>query len=64
MKTLKLTGLLICSLVFVRCTTTSSIISDYDREADFSQYKPFIGQMNFKWKMGVKEKLNLFFTIR
>lgn len=46
--TLKLFGLLILSFLLAGCVTSSSIITDYDREADFSQYHTFYWSDEFQ----------------
>ena len=49
MKKFPITGLLICTmLLMMGCTSTTSIMTDYDREADFSQYRTFFWSDEFQ----------------
>lgn len=41
-------GLLGISLLFVRCTTSYSVITDYDRDAEFSDYTTFYWSDEFQ----------------
>jgi hypothetical protein len=61
MKKLKLTVTgfwIICiSILFVGCaTTSSSIITDYDRDADFSQYRTYFWSDEFQMQNGREEE--------
>lgn len=43
-------------MLFVKCgTTTSSIVTDYDREADFNQYRTFFWSDEFQIQNGSEE---------
>lgn len=48
MRNLKVLGLLISSVLLTRCSPTLSVITDYDREADFSQYTTFYWSDEFQ----------------
>ncbi len=42
--------LFICAFMVVGCATTSSVITDYDRDADFSQYRTFFWTDEFQMR--------------
>ncbi|MEQ9513142.1 MAG: DUF4136 domain-containing protein [Balneola sp.] len=48
MKAIKLMGLLMSSLLFVKCVPSLSVISDYDRDAEFSDYTTFYWSDEFQ----------------
>jgi hypothetical protein len=50
MKTLKILLFTIVGIVIAGCSTTSSIITDYDRDAQFNDYKTFYWADEFKMK--------------
>lgn len=52
MKSLKIVGLLIITVFLARCTTTTSVMTDYDRDTDFSQYTTFYWSDDFQMKNG------------
>ncbi len=62
MKLIKTLGMLFLSILLVRCVTTSSIITDYDREADFSQYQTFYWSDEFQMRSGEGENEPLFYN--
>lgn len=62
MKLIKTLGMLFVSILLVRCVTTSSIITDYDREADFSQYQTFYWSDEFQMRNGEGENEPLFYN--
>ncbi len=41
MKTIQILGIVAISFLLVRCTTSYSVLTDYDRDADFSNYTTF-----------------------
>ena len=41
MKSIKILGIIAISLLLVRCTTSYSVLTDYDRDAEFSDYTTF-----------------------
>ncbi|MGB3586015.1 MAG: DUF4136 domain-containing protein [Tunicatimonas sp.] len=41
MKSIKVLGIIAISLLLVRCTTSYSVLTDYDRDAEFSDYTTF-----------------------
>lgn len=53
MKTLQIACLFIISLfLMIGCAGTTSVISDYDRDADFSQYRTFYWTDEFQMRNG------------
>lgn len=52
MKSLRIIGLLIITAFLTKCTTTSSVITDYDRETDFDQYTTFYWSDDFQLENG------------
>lgn len=56
MKIYKLIVLTIMSMLFARCSPSLVVNTDYDREADFSQYETFYWSDEFQHTNGNEEK--------
>jgi hypothetical protein len=53
MKNLQFAGIIIsCLLLMMGCAATTSVMTDYDRDADFSQYRTFYWSDEFQMRNG------------
>lgn len=52
MKYLRIFGLLVITTFLTRCATTSSVVTDYDREANFDHYTTFYWSDDFQMQNG------------
>lgn len=62
MKKIKFLSYVIVAIVLAGCSTTSSIITDYDRDAQFNDYKTFYWADEFKMKKQNSEEDPLFYN--
>lgn len=62
MKIYKLITLTIISILLVRCSPALIVNTDYDREADFSQYETFYWSDEFQQANGNEENEPLFYN--
>lgn len=62
MNTIKTIGLLAVSLLLVRCTASYSVLTDYDREAEFSDYTTFYWADEFQSDQEKGEEEPLFYN--